>query len=238
MRYCVVATLALVARAALAGPSPEAEQLYRDGQASYDQARYDEALVAWRRSYDLSQAPGLLYNIAQALRLRGQPGDCALARAEYQRFVAAVDQSPQQALALSYIDQLASCASAPTKPTTAPVASDHASNVRSIIVIAGGVAGLAVLGTGIGLGHHASTLGDDVTAACAISCDWATEQGRDAAGRRDAALGWTFGALGVAALVGSAAFYYFGVGETNVGVAAPATQPRDRGAVIMWSRVW
>ena len=68
--------LCLLARAALAD-APTAEQLYHAGQTAYDDKRYDDALAAWQKSYELSHLPALEFNIAQAYRLRGKPGDCA-----------------------------------------------------------------------------------------------------------------------------------------------------------------
>ncbi|HEX4454511.1 MAG TPA: hypothetical protein VH143_26800 [Kofleriaceae bacterium] len=241
MRRTPVVALALAARAAFADPTPDAAQLYRDGQAAYDQARYDDALAAWQQSYALSHAPGLLYNIAQAYRLRAAAGDCATARERYQQFIAAVDSSPQRELAQHYIGELAACASppppspAPTGATSPAVAhdDDNALRTRELEVGATGVVGLGLLVTGIALGHHASTLGDQVTAACSVSCNWSTEKSIDAAGHRDSALGWTFGTIGAVALVGDAALYYFGIREHGVGVTASAS-----GGGVTWSATW
>ena len=71
----VAIALVVASRSVLADPTPGAAQRYRDGQAAYDHAGYDDALTSWQQSYALSHAPGLLYNIAQAYRLRDRPGD-------------------------------------------------------------------------------------------------------------------------------------------------------------------
>jgi hypothetical protein len=44
----------------------DAKALYEQGRAAYRVAKYEEALAAWERSYEISSAPLLLYNIALA----------------------------------------------------------------------------------------------------------------------------------------------------------------------------
>jgi tetratricopeptide (TPR) repeat protein len=234
----VAIALVIASRSVLADPTPDAAQRYRDGQAAYDQARYDDALASWQQSYALSHAPGLLYNLAQAYRLRDRAGDCVAARERYQRFVSLAQPSPQRELAERYITELAACAAPPlsgASPTTSATVDDTL-RTRELEVGAVGVVGLGLLVTGIALGHHAATLGNDVTNACAVSCDWSAEKSKDAEGRRDSALGWTFGAIGVVELVGDAALYYFGVREHGISVAVPPS--REPGAVVTWGRSW
>lgn len=43
-----------------------ARGLFQAGRASYDAGKYDDALKYFQQAYDLSQRPGLLYNIGQA----------------------------------------------------------------------------------------------------------------------------------------------------------------------------
>ncbi len=67
---------------ALALPSPalagdpasdtRAKELYENGAQLYEEARYEDAIVAWRAAYDLSPRPLLLYNIASAEERSGQ----------------------------------------------------------------------------------------------------------------------------------------------------------------------
>jgi hypothetical protein len=230
----------------------DAAQLYRDGQAAYDQAHYGDAIAAWQKSYALSRAPALLYNIAQALRLRSRPGDCGAALARYREFVALVEPSPQREIAERYIAELGTCSSAsalvseprpapqrspmrPSAPSQATEDRDTGTHVREITVVAIAVGGLGSLVTGVALGHHASSLGDEVTSACDVSCDWSAEKSKDAAGHRDSALGWTFGTLGAVVLVGDTVLYYFGIRERGVGVAPIGSQ---LGAAATWSRTW
>jgi tetratricopeptide (TPR) repeat protein len=61
-----------------------ARELFHQGSQLYDQAHYDEAIVRFEEAYRLSARPGLLFNIAQAYRLKG-PGFCGTALRYYER---------------------------------------------------------------------------------------------------------------------------------------------------------
>src|SRR5262249_43069716 len=110
-----VRPLAIVALlAGVAAAEPEAERLYKEGQAAYDAERYDEALAAWERSYELSHLPGLVFNIAQAHRFRG---DCGKAVEAYKKFVALDPKSSERPTAEGFIKELSPCpADKPTPP--------------------------------------------------------------------------------------------------------------------------
>jgi tetratricopeptide (TPR) repeat protein len=83
----VLATSATVAAQPARSPSPqatptadraqsddqkraEAKTLYEQGLSHYNLGEFDLAIGAFRKSYALTQAPGLLFNIAQAFRLK------------------------------------------------------------------------------------------------------------------------------------------------------------------------
>jgi tetratricopeptide (TPR) repeat protein len=51
------------------GPDPAREH-YERGLAKYNLAEFDAAIVEFKQSYELSKAPRLLFNIAQAYRLK------------------------------------------------------------------------------------------------------------------------------------------------------------------------
>src|SRR3954451_15882747 len=68
----------------------EARQLYSQGQIHYSLGEYDEAVAAFRRAYELTAAPGLLFNIAQAHRLNS---DCKQALEAYRHFARLVPTS-------------------------------------------------------------------------------------------------------------------------------------------------
>jgi len=83
--------LVVLPTAATAQPSPEAERAFREGEASFRLGHYSEAITAFETAYRLSNAPKLLYNIAQAYRRRfdiqGDPTDLRRARDLYQSYL-------------------------------------------------------------------------------------------------------------------------------------------------------
>jgi len=86
------------ARAAEPG-SESPEQLYEDGRKAYRLGRYDEAVKKFERSYELSDQPLLLYNIALSYkRLYGiskEVGDLRRSKTVFEEFinVASADSS-------------------------------------------------------------------------------------------------------------------------------------------------
>lgn len=250
MRSIVLACAALMVAAEVAGADEpaEAEKLFVEGQAAFDANRFDEAVSAWERSYELSKEPGLLFNIGQAYRQRRKPGDCAKALEAYQEYMKLDRRADQRTLAEGFAAEMRSCAASEAPTTTAeprsepPIAgSDEGTS--------GGrtkrIAGLAIAGGGVALvvtsfyfGHRASSLGDEVTDACNEDngCDWAVFGPKDADGRSAQTKHYVFGGLGLAAIFGGALVYWLGSRE-----AAPAPiaiTPRRDGAALTWSGSW
>ncbi|MFH0901973.1 MAG: hypothetical protein V2A73_15190 [Pseudomonadota bacterium] len=62
----------------------EARLHYQKGQSKYDLAEYESAIVEFKKAYELSDAPGLLFNIAQSHRLNG---DCKQALRFYKNYL-------------------------------------------------------------------------------------------------------------------------------------------------------
>jgi tetratricopeptide (TPR) repeat protein len=241
--FGVILALAAAARADV---PPTAESLYAEGQAAYDKADYPVAIARWQESYQLSGENGLLFNLAQALRLSG---NCAEALATYEKFLAADHDSAsdQHKLADDFKRELEPTCGAHQAPALDPKPSLNlwvnaherydthpGRSLRRAGLIAGG-AGIASLATGLALGHHGQTLGNDVSAACAISCDWAVQKGKDATGRADVAIGYALDAVGAAAIAGGAIAYYLGARGSGLTVAP---RPSEGGAMISWSGSW
>jgi tetratricopeptide (TPR) repeat protein len=86
-----VVAASLAPGVALAQPSPEAERAFREGEVSYRLGRYEQAIASFEEAYRLSNAPKLLFNIAQACRKRfdviGDPTDLRRARELYQTYL-------------------------------------------------------------------------------------------------------------------------------------------------------
>src|SRR5688572_2308317 len=72
------------------GADKEGRSLFAQGQIHYSLGEYPQAVAHFRRAYELTAAPGLLFNIAQAHRLAG---DCKLALEVYRHFVRLAPES-------------------------------------------------------------------------------------------------------------------------------------------------
>jgi tetratricopeptide (TPR) repeat protein len=85
------------ARAAAAAPDAAqdltltARALSDQALRQYQQGEYDAAIESFMGAFALSNNPGLLFNVAQAYRLKG---DCEHARDYYQRYLSAVPETP------------------------------------------------------------------------------------------------------------------------------------------------
>ncbi len=100
-------------------PRDEARSLYQTGLESYRAGNYDEAIARLKASYQLVPAPGLLYDLAQAQRLKG---DCASARTLYRQFLDHSPSGPVEKLARSHLAEMDKCvADAALIPTIASV---------------------------------------------------------------------------------------------------------------------
>ena len=120
--FAALVTLVLTAHIAVADEPTEAERMYDQGQAAFDANRFDEAVSAWERSYELSKEPGLLFNLGQAYRQRRKPGDCAKADAAYKKFLELDATSDQRAVAQGFATEMEKCV-ADEKSVSAPTVS-------------------------------------------------------------------------------------------------------------------
>ena len=246
----VLLIVALVALETTANAQPSAEDLYAEGKAAYDRADYAAAIAKWQASYDLSKEAGLLFNLAQAKRLAG---DCTGAIAIYRRFDAmdADQASEQHKLAKDFVRELEGTCPAP-KPVVSPPTivtqpltldprltdresdRDRSSRRWKIAGVVTGGVGIATIAVGLGLGHHGTAIGDEITSACATSCDWAALKAKDERGKREVAIGKVLDVAGVAVIAGGAIFYYLGVRQETVAI----TPAPGGGGVVSWSGSW
>jgi hypothetical protein len=219
-----IAVIGVAAGNVLAAPTPEG--LYQQGQVAYDHGDFQGAILKWEAAYKLSGATGLLYNLAQAYRLGG---DCHSALSTYRHFVAADPAAVKRPVA---DDWTTAVAVVPSPPSPAP--GRHKLN---LVALGTAGAGVVLFGIGLVIGHRASQLAGDVTYACEMSCSWAVEKSVDAAGHRDAAIGWTFDGVGLAAIATGAGLYLY-ERRSHREVPAVAIQPQAAGATISWSGRW
>lgn len=140
----------------------EARSLFEAGRSAYGDGRFDEALGHFRRSYELSHRPQLLYNIGQCQdRLRHD----AEALATFEEFLTALPDAPQRAEVAARLEILrtaverdrAAEAAVETEPAVteepvlAPVIPSEPDPAPWIVLGVGGavaVAGAILLGVG------------------------------------------------------------------------------------------
>lgn len=238
MRTTILA-IVLVALHHGSARADSAEELFDAGQRAYDGGDYALAIGRWEESFRLSKEPGLLFNIAQAYR---RAGNCTRALSSYQQFVASDPSSDRRQLADELVRELeGTCGSrqATRQPTEhveiqQPSTKDSGRNLRVAGLVTGG-AGTALVVTGLLFGRRASAIGDEVSHACAQTCDWAEQKGKDGRGRRYATVGYVLDTVGVAAIAAGAITYYLGVRHDGI-VAVPRGQ--EGGVVVTWSGQW
>lgn len=236
---------------------------FERGQAAYNAGRYDDAIAEYLRAYDFAPAPALLFNVAQALRLKG---DKPRALDYYRKFLEAArsDDAKSQRVreeAQGHADRLArelgqsGPASAPiaaptavtaaepvaTNPaaaTTLPPAQDEGRPGASLRIagIATGIAGLVTLGMGVKFGLDAKDLESQV-----VNKDWSADldqkvQDGYAAETKGVALMVAGGALAVGGVV----LYLIGSSRGNDTTARSSLRTRwaivpaaDGGAAVI-----
>jgi tetratricopeptide (TPR) repeat protein len=100
------------------GPA-QARALYEQGLKHYNLAEYDQAIDLFKQAYLQSEAPELLYNIAQSYRLKGA-GHCRAAVRFYRSYLAAAPDSPKRPSVEAAIADTEACARAEAPPAAAP----------------------------------------------------------------------------------------------------------------------
>jgi len=112
-----VAILCAAGAATARAPSPqeEAREQYEKGVLAYNLERFDEAIAAFTRAYELDPAPILLYNVAQA---RWKKGENERALFYYRRYLEADPTAANRAAVEARIQELERARRAP--PATAP----------------------------------------------------------------------------------------------------------------------
>jgi len=101
-------------------PQEEAKEHYQRGVKAYNLERFDEAVSAFSRAYELDPAPILLFNIAQA---RWKKGESERALFYYRRYLEEEPAAPNRAAVEARIQEIerARQATPPAAVAAAPV---------------------------------------------------------------------------------------------------------------------
>jgi tetratricopeptide (TPR) repeat protein len=258
MRLAVVA-VALVACAATAHTAgaaealPEAREHYDRGMAHYELGEFAAAVDEFKLAYALSQAPGLLFNLAQASRLNK---DYEQALHFYRTYLRVRPDAPNrddvekrilelepvvQLQQKAAIDKLAADAHPPppvagspvdTRPTPVrTLPSGKKERVAGIVVAA---AGVALVGAGIGLGVASLDAQNKLSSLATQMGSWSPAQASlYQSGQREAAASTALYVVGGAAVATGAVLYAIGWRRDRARFAvAPAT---GGGVQAMWS---
>jgi tetratricopeptide (TPR) repeat protein len=105
-RLAVVLTVLGVtapARAADESERSEAVRAFQQGNTHYDLGEYQEAIPFFRRAYEISREPALIFNIAQAYRLAG---DCHRALETYGQFLRVTSDAALRSAAQAHSETL------------------------------------------------------------------------------------------------------------------------------------
>jgi tetratricopeptide (TPR) repeat protein len=106
----VVGLLALAARSAYAAPESvpdKARQLADKGRTSHEAGDYNTAIAAYTEAYAIAPSPALLFNLAQAYRLRGSCDDAVLM---YRRYLDTSPSPEARAIAEGHLATVERCA--------------------------------------------------------------------------------------------------------------------------------
>lgn len=99
------------------GAAAQAKQLYENGVLLYDEGEYEKSITAWRRAYELSQEPLLLYNIANALERLGRIREAIDTLNEYRIYAPAEERDTLERRLSALERRLAEEPAAPTQPS-------------------------------------------------------------------------------------------------------------------------
>src|SRR4051812_17484498 len=80
--------------------------LEASGNKHFELAEYDAAIADFKEAYRIGDAPGYLYNIAQAYRLKG---DCRNAAIFYKNFLRRQPDAPNAAKVRDRIAEMETC---------------------------------------------------------------------------------------------------------------------------------
>jgi len=215
------------------GARAQAKKLAESAQVHFDLGEYDAAVADFKEAYRLFPTPGLLYNLGQAYRLKG---DCANAATMYRNYLRLDTSTPHRAVVEKHLAEMEECAKhqpppaepapeAAPPPVVAPKpapASPAPGTTRRAPDRRGGrglrLAGLAAVGVGaaataagVYFGLEAADAADKVTAFYEHGNGrWEQIAAEDERGRQAEILSGAFLATGGAAIAAGAVLYYLG----------------------------
>lgn len=205
------------------------------GQEHYDRREYDEAIEYFREAYNLVGTSGLLYNLGQAYRLKG---DCVHAATMYRHYLLVARSSRYHKLVERHLVSLDPCVrerlggdvltAVPSKPGR--------TSKRAGLVIGG--AGLVVAGVGTALAIDAMRSDSREIARVGSGGKYDEDQdplAQPGYGDRNVTLATALIAGGLVATAAGATLYYLGWrDEKRAAVLSIAPTPKGATAALAW----
>ncbi len=207
-----------------AGTDAEAHALFIAGQVAYDEGRYDSALEDFRRAYDLSHRPELLFNVGAAAEHVRHDEEALAAYRQYlaerpeaanrsvvEARVAVLERAIAEHQPATPIDPTASEApDATADATPPPAATSGGSDPAPFVVVGVGGAVLVVGAVLLGLGFAAI---DQVQSA--RDAYWTDVQGAYQNGPVFTGIGFAALGVGAAAVIGGVVWALVGSGASS-----------------------
>jgi len=210
------------------------------GQRHFDLGEYEDAISNYREAYRIDPRPGLLFNLGQAYRLKG---DCVSARTMYRSYLRLEPGSKYRDIVEQNLASIDACAreqaAAGRRPADDPSAGgDEADPGRGRRI-----AGLVAIGGGVALGAVGTWFALDARSAAREVSDFYEEGGQwqdiadvDARGHRSQKLAiGCFAAGGIAIVAG---FGLYVLGYRSEHAAQVAIVPAPGGGTMGMSWTW
>lgn len=232
-----LATVLAFSPAAWAQPDRDARALFHEGQVSYATGDFEQAIRAFRAAYARSHAPGLLFNLAQACRLKG---DRTQALTYYRAYLHEWPDAPNRADAEGRIVELELPAPPPAvvapPPTTRAIARERGDHPLLTAGVITALTGAVVLGAGIGVGVDGARMQSQAGAASQKKGSWdSTAQASYDRGQREAVAGTVLDVVGGAAAAAGTVMAV--LGARNERLRRVGVGPTHRGVSVVagWS---
>jgi hypothetical protein len=210
LQFLAASTAMAAGKPLSAAQRENARRHYEQGLRLYELNDQDAAIAELKQAYLITEAPELLFNIAQAHRRKGPEG-CGPALELYRNFERAEPERARSLSVSALIDEMTRClerrpAEAPTAPRLTPSSSVESapSPPWGTLIVGGAGLGLTLLGgVVIGLVHR------DVAAlresGCAPSCELTVLEGF----QRRETLGYGLVVSGAALLAAAAVIHFW-----------------------------
>jgi len=203
----------------LSDDEARARELFQNGAILYEEGQYEQSIVAWEEAYRLSEAPLLLFNIANALERLNRLEACIEMLDLYRAYAPADERERLERRIRTLQERLdqenaAAAAQAQSTEEAGPgVSRDvvRGPTPRGVVIARYSLLGLSAagFGTGIAMGLAANSQGDQAAESCTGTPALCSQDASNAldAQRRNALLSDIGFGVGAVALIGGVTLF-------------------------------